>query len=326
MDYRLLGTTGLTVSALGFGCGAVGGMLINGTPRERREIVAHAIECGITYFDTASAYGDGVSETNLGIALKEVGTDVIVGTKVRLAGDDFERIEAAVVQSVDTSLKRLQRDQIDLIQLHNPIALQRRVERQWASIDDVALVVETFRRLHRQGKVRCWGINGLGESPALHRALDLGAQTIQSCYNLINPTAGMPAPHGFAFQDYGQLIDRAAERQIGVIAIRVLAAGALSGSADRHPNAAQSVEPIATGRSFADDVVWARRFEALIAAGYAGSLAEAALRFALSKPELATALIGVSSMEQLEQALHAAEQGALPAQAYHLLQEIWRIA
>lgn len=325
MHYRPLGQTGLTVSSLGFGCGAVGGILVTGAPNEMRRVVAHAIECGVTYFDTAPLYGNGQSEQNLGLALEDLQANVIVGTKVRLGAEELDNIEQAVTQSVEGSLRRLRREQLDLIQLHNPLGLKRNPERGWLNLADVEQVVAVFQTLQQAGKVRYWGLNGLGNSAALHQALASGAQTIQACFNLINPSAGMAAPPNFPFQDYQQLIDRAAERGLGVIAIRVLAAGALSGSADRHPNAAQSVEPIASGTSFAADVAWARRFDALVAEGYASSLVEAAIRFVISKPQVATTLVGISSIEQFDQALAAVNQGALPAEASARLQNIWQV-
>ncbi len=70
MEYRQFGRTGLDVSALGFGCGAVGGLLIKGDRKEMVRVVARAVELGITYFDTARSYGDGMSETNLGLVLE----------------------------------------------------------------------------------------------------------------------------------------------------------------------------------------------------------------------------------------------------------------
>jgi aryl-alcohol dehydrogenase-like predicted oxidoreductase len=118
LEYRILGKTTLRVSELGFGCGAVGGILVNGSRREMAQAVARAIELGINYFDTAALYGDGKSEQNLGLVLAELGADVIVGTKVRLLPAELEHIEQAVVTSVESSLKRLRRDYIDLIQLH----------------------------------------------------------------------------------------------------------------------------------------------------------------------------------------------------------------
>jgi len=85
MEYRMLGRTGLEVSALGFGCGAVGGLLVKGDRKDMLRVVARAVELGITYFDTAPGYGDGISETSLGLVLEELKPPVLVGTKVQLA-------------------------------------------------------------------------------------------------------------------------------------------------------------------------------------------------------------------------------------------------
>ena len=70
MEYRAFGRTGLKVGVLGFGCGAVGGIMVRGAPADQERTVAKAIAAGINYFDTAVQYGDGVSETNLGRVLK----------------------------------------------------------------------------------------------------------------------------------------------------------------------------------------------------------------------------------------------------------------
>jgi L-galactose dehydrogenase/L-glyceraldehyde 3-phosphate reductase len=139
----------------------------------------------------------------------------------------------------------------------------------------------------------------------------------------MNPSAAHPAPAGFPYQDYRQLIDAAAAKQIGVIAIRVLAGGALSGSAARHANAAQTVDPIATSQSFAEDAQQARRFEFLIQEGYAGSLVEAALRFVIGKPEVSTMLVGISDLAQLEQAAASVAKGPLPAEALDRMNQVW---
>ena len=324
MEYRQFGRTGLQVSALGFGCGAVGGLLINGDRKEMVRVVARAVELGITYFDTARSYGDGMSETNLGLVLEELKPTVLVGTKVQLGATDLEDIEQAIVASVDGSLKRLRRDRIDLLQLHNGIALQRKPERSWVGIDDLAPAVNAFQKLQRQGKIRCWGINGLGETAALHQAVSsVPTASIQCCFNLINPSAGVPAPDGFPYQDYRQLIDTAAAEQIGVIAIRVLAGGALSGSGARHVNAARTVDPVAAGQSFAEDVKRSQRFNVLVQAGYAGNLIEAAIRFVIGKAEVSTVLIGISDLQQLEQAVEYSANGPLSAGALDRLRQLW---
>jgi L-galactose dehydrogenase/L-glyceraldehyde 3-phosphate reductase len=121
-------------------------------------------------------------------------------------------------------------------------------------------------------------------------------------------------PGDFPYQDFGQLIDRAAARRMGTIAIRTMAGGALSGSTERHPVAISSVGPLATGETYAADAEAARRFEGLRKEGIVKTLPEAALRFALSKPELSVAMIGISSPEQLEAAVTAVNRGPLPAE------------
>ena len=312
MNYKRLGRTGLEVSALGFGCGMIGGLLVRGEYPTMRSTVARAIELGITYFDTAPLYGDGQSEVNLGAVLRELRADVLVGTKVRLAPAQMPHVETAILESVEASLRRLGRNRIDLIHLHNPLAAQARPEEALLTAKDLEAALRAFQSLERQGKVRFWGITGLGETGPLHQAVKAGAfHTIQTLYNLLNPTAGMPAPPGFPFQDYRQIIDRAAESGMGAIAIRIMAGGALSGTADRHPTAARSVVPIATEPEYAADVARARRLAFLVEDGTVGSLAEAAIRFATGTPGISTALIGVSSPEQLEQAVEFTNRGPL---------------
>ena len=326
MDYRALGQTGLKLSALGFGCGAIGGLLVRGDYPTMRRTVARAIEQGVNYFDTASMYGSGQSEVNLGAVLREIGANVVVGTKARLAPADMEHIEDAIIHSVEGSLRRMGRESVDLIQFHNRIEPQRQTGQDPAAgLKDLDLVLSAFKRLQQQGKIRHYGITGLGATQALHRAAASGGfHTMQVCYNLLNPTAGSAvSPPRFPFQDYSQLIDHCAEGEIGVIAIRVLAGGSLSGTTQRHPVAAQTVEPIGTAPFFSADVTKAQVFSFLVDDGYCSTLIEAAIRFAISKTWVSTALVGISSPEQLEQAVTFVERGALPAEALARLPEVW---
>src|SRR6266850_5733843 len=85
MQMRVFGRTGMQVSVLGFGCGAVGGIMVRGDPADQERLVARAIAAGVNYFDTAVLYGDGESERNLGRVLQRLKpANVIVGTKVRV--------------------------------------------------------------------------------------------------------------------------------------------------------------------------------------------------------------------------------------------------
>jgi len=318
MKYNLLGRTELRVSQLGFGCGSIGGLLVRGEYPKMRQAVNRALELGINYFDTAPIYGNGQSEVNLGAVVRELRAEALIGTKVRLAMEDAGRIGEAIARSVEGSLRRLGREAIDLIQLHNLIGLSWQPERDWARIalSDLDMVIDAFKTLQKQGKARFWGITALGATDALQAAVATGRfQSIQVPYNLINPTAGANAGEGFPFQDFGQLIDRAAQQGIGVIAIRILAGGALSGAPERHPMASTGVNPIASEQEYSADVARARRYAFLVDKGVVRNLVEAAVRFVVSKPGVSTALIGISSIDQLEKAVQYVERGPLPGDA-----------
>ena len=323
MDYRPLGNTGLNVSEISFGCGNVGGLMIRGDHRQQVEAVARAMELGINYFDTAPSYGDGQSETNLGRVLKELSADVYVGTKFRVTTHEPGRIKGNVIASVDESLSRTQRAQVDLMQMHNHVAS---VAEGGSVTPEEALgeVVDALRELREQGKVRFWGMTAVGETEALHRVIDSGMlNTAQSVYNLVNPSAGNAVPPGFDMPDYGNLIGRAADSGMGVLVIRVLAAGALSGEPARHPIAVPTVAPIGSGQDYDQDQSRADGFRFLQRDGYVDNLVEASLRFALGNSGVSSVLVGYSSLEHLEQAVEYAEKGPLPREAMARLPEVW---
>src|SRR6516162_3314154 len=92
MDKRRFGRTGLDVSLLGFGCGAVGGLMIKGTAADQERAVGRARELGINYFYTAQMDGNGESERNRGRVRKSLQPDIFVGTKVRVPDGERSRI------------------------------------------------------------------------------------------------------------------------------------------------------------------------------------------------------------------------------------------
>ncbi len=172
--------------------------------------------------------------------------------------------------------------------------------------------------------MRFFGVTASGETGALHRALASGAvDTAQVVFNLLNPTGAYEVPPGFPAQDYDRLLALAQEQRVGTIGIRVLAGGALSGQVARHPTAIPSVAPIASGPDYATDVSRARALEPLVARGHAGSVVEAALRFAITGPALSTVLIGCSDLAQLEFAAAAVEKGPLPPASLDTLRDCW---
>src|ERR1700719_2518023 len=121
MQLGTCGRTGMQLSVLGFGCGAVGGFMVRGDPADQERTVARAIAAGVNYFDTAVQYGDGESEKNLGRVLQKLNpANVAVGTKVRLPPSEFGRIADAVTTSLEGSLARLRLDRVDIFHLCLP--------------------------------------------------------------------------------------------------------------------------------------------------------------------------------------------------------------
>ena len=184
MELRLLGRTGLQLSVLGFGCGAVGGLMVRGDPLDQERTIARAIDAGVNYFDTAVQYGNGESENNLGRVLQKLKpTNVVVGTKVRLPPSEFGRIADAVTMSLEGSLARLGLDRVDILHLHNAItetgggsALSVR-----QVLDDV---VPAFEWLRQQGKIRFLGMTAVGDTAALNQVIDARAGRLQHAQSI----------------------------------------------------------------------------------------------------------------------------------------------
>jgi aryl-alcohol dehydrogenase-like predicted oxidoreductase len=323
METRAFGRTGLKTSILGFGCGAVGGLMVRGAPADQERTVAEALEAGINYFDTAPLYGNGQSEINLGRILKSLKpAGVIVGTKVRLRPEDLADVRGAVSASLDASLARLGMERVDILHLHNTITSAGGGETISARqvLDEV---VPAFDALRKAGKIGFSGVTAIGDTAALHQVIDAGGfGSAQVVYNMLNPSAGGMQPSGLPGQDYAALLDRCHAAGTGVVGIRVLAGGALSGSAERHPIAGGPPAPIGSAGSYALDVEYARRLLPLVKDGYAGSLAEAAVRFAIGQPGIGTILVGMATPDQFRQALTAVRKGPLPDAALKRLAEL----
>ena len=320
MQLRVFGRTGMQLSVLGFGCGAVGGFMVRGDPADQERTIARAIATGVNYFDTAVQYGDGESEKNLGRVLQKLKpANVIVGTKVRLPESEYGRITEAVTMSLEGSLARLGLDRVDIFHLHNPIT-----ETGGGSALSVSQVlgevVPAFERLRQQGKIRFLGMTAVGDTAALRQVIEARAfDSAQVVYNMLNPSAADGLPANYPAQDYGRLFDSTQAAGAGVVGIRVLAGGALSGSAERHPIAGPAPAPIGSAMSYDADVDRARRLMPLVKEGFAASLTEAATRFALSHRAMGTILVGIASPQQFEDALAAVQKGPLPRAALERL-------
>ncbi|HEX3953298.1 MAG TPA: aldo/keto reductase [Stellaceae bacterium] len=324
MELRKLGRTGLNVSVLGFGCGAVGGLMVKGDAGDQERAVRQALDKGINYFDTAQQYGNGQSELNLGRVFKTLKPDAYVGTKVRLPPTERGKIGEAIAASLDASLKRLQMERVDLFQFHNAIVDQTNGG-NFAVETVLDEVVPAFERLRDQGKFRFFGITAVGDTPSLHGVVDAKVfDTAQVSYNLLNPSPGAPVPAGYPAQDFGNLLGHTAAADMGVIVIRVLAGGALSGTTERHANASPPPPPIGSALEYDNDLERGRRFDALVREGFADSVIELGLRYVIAHRSVSTVLIGLATPEQLSYAIQSIEKGPLPQPALDRIAEIQR--
>ena len=315
MEMRIFGRSGMKLSILGFGCGAVGGLMVRGEPADQERAIGRALDAGVNYFDTAVQYGNGVSETNLGRILNKLKPrDAIVGTKVRLP-PGAAPIAAVIAKSLGGSLQRLGLERVDILHLHNPITSAGGKD-TLSTRQVLDEVVPAFEALRQQGKLRFLGITATGDTPALHEVI--AARVFDSAhvsYNMLNPSAATALPPNYPAQDYGKLFDHLKAAGVGVIGIRVLAGGALSGSAERHPIASPPPNPIGSAKSYEGDLKRAQRLAPLVDEGFAVSLTEAATRFCITHPAMGTILVGMATPREFEDALAAVMKGPLPKAA-----------
>jgi aryl-alcohol dehydrogenase-like predicted oxidoreductase len=362
MRYHPIGDTGLKVSEISFGAGTGAGLMVHGHIEEQTDTVRAALDAGINHFDTAAFYGFGASEIYLGQALRRAGArDVLVTTKVAigrewLASRDLGR---CVRQSVEQSLARLRREAIDVLLVHNathrthaPYDPARESERvayimnnylPALTLEDLTGdggVLEEVERLITAGKVRCFGLSGQDNDPAIVKGLirERRIALFNQTYNLLNPSAGFPAARGgrrvgteFAahqrelFIEFEDVIEAAREANVGVSVISVLAAGVLTDAADRgEPPApvARRANRFPFPGEFERQLELVRRFKPVArAAGL--TLAELAIRFVLSTPGVTTLVGGLSSRAQVEEMVRYCDQPPLGEEVLAGLREVW---
>ena len=223
---------------------------------------------------------------------------------------------------MDGSLRRLGMDHVDIFHLHNPITSDGGGES--LSVTQVLEeVVPAFEALRQAGKIRFLGITAIGDTAALHQVIDAGViDSAQVSYNMLNASAATALPPDYPAQDYGRLFDHTQKAGVGVVGIRVLAAGALSGSTERHPTASPPPEPIGSAHSYDMDLERARRLMPLVTEGFASSLAEAAVRFAITHEAMGTILVGMATVQEFEASLAAVLKGPLPQAALDRLEAL----
>jgi len=325
MNYRSIGKTGLKVSEIGFGCGNNAVLMVKASYEEQLNAVRHALDRGINYFDTAFAYGLGKSEENLGRILNELKAPAVVSTKIRLEAEALADLKTATIRAIEAGLQRLQRDNVDFIQLHTRVTMERGSGKRFSLTPENVLgrngVVEGFKVMRDRKKVGYFGFSGLGDTKALHELVDSGEfHAFQAYYNLLNPSAGQQVTPSFSALDYGLIIDRAAAQGMGAFVIRVLAAGALT--SDPNAGGGSSPEPLSPGSDYSLDLDRAEKVKsALNVRGK--ELAQAAMRFGLMKSEVSTVLVGFSKTSHIDEAVACSGAGGLSHEEMAKMRKLW---
>jgi aryl-alcohol dehydrogenase-like predicted oxidoreductase len=310
MKQRPLGNTGYRVSEIGFGAWGIGGAMWRGVDdSDGRNALREAVDQGITFFDTALAYGDGHSERLIGEVLKDDirAGRVVVATKIPPLNQEWPAKPSYkltsvfpathIASSTEQSLKNLRMEALHLQQLHvwNDVWL---ADPEWQkSLDQIV-------RLKTEGKVLHWGISINDHAPetALKVLTDPIFETAQVIYNIYDRS---PEKALFAL---------AKQKPLGIIVRVPFDEGALTGQIK-----ASTVFPAGDWRAdyFAGDrkAEAERRGKALagLLNDQVETLPELALRFCLSSPEVSTIIPGMRRPAHVRQNATASAKGALPA-------------
>ncbi|WP_178023862.1 aldo/keto reductase [uncultured Paenibacillus sp.] len=297
MKYRELGNTGLKVSEVSFGTWAIGGSWGNTNDDEALKGLDKAIGEGVNFFDTADVYGDGHAEQLLAKATKGKEDDIYIATKFCRAGDihDLETYSEARVRAYcEASLKRLERERIDLYQIHCPPL----------SVLKDGRVFEVLDKLQAEGKIRHYGVSVETVDEGLFCLGVPGVKALQVILNL------------FRQKPLTQLLPKAQESGVGILVRLPLASGLLTGkfkpdttfAADDHRSFNANGEQFNVGETFAG-LPFAKGVELAaqldwIAEGR-GDMAQAAMRWILDQPEVTCVIPGFRNVRQVEDNLGA---------------------
>ena len=313
---RRLGRTGIEISELAIGGGVVGGILPHGSDEARHRLLARTLESGINWIDTAAGYGDGGSEIAVGALLADIAAEQRphVATKFRIDTENTGDIAGQVEASLASSLERLRMSSVTLLQLHNQLGGARTSPGgRTLSLDDLERpggVLDAMEAMKSQGLTQHIGITALGVPESCRRVIAGGrVDTAQIYYNVLNPSAGQPVGqrvgNAWSTTNFAGLIEACKAHDVGVLGIRVFAAGVLA-TRERHGREI----PLVPGAEVAAEEARAERVFEVLGSAH-GSRAQAALRFALAEPRIASAIVGLSEVAQLDDAIAAAAIGPL---------------
>jgi len=321
MEQRVLGRTGRPVSVIGLGTWQLGADWGSVTETDALDVLQAAVDCGVTFLDTADVYGDGRSEQLIGRFLAgNPGRDLVVATKMgRRVAQLPENYTLENFRAwTDRSRRNLGVDRLDLVQLHCPPTPVFRSDPVYDALD--TLVAED--------RIAAYGVSVETCDEALAAIARPGVATVQIIFN------------AFRRKPLGQVLPAAAAAGVGIIVRVPLASGLLSArytldtafAADDHRSYNRHGEAFDVGETFSGvdyptGVQAAREFAAIVAEphafeadpSWAPTTAQAALRWAVQQPGVSTVIPGARSTAQARQNANAA---ALPPLGEHALGQI----
>jgi aryl-alcohol dehydrogenase-like predicted oxidoreductase len=316
MDYRPLGRTGWNISPISYGAWAIGGDAWGKTDdTESLRSLHRAIDLGVNFIDTADVYGNGHSERLIAQLRRERREEIIVATK---AGRRLNPHVASgftkqnLTAFVERSLRNLETDALDLLQLHCPPR----------DVYDMPEVFGILDDLVANGKLRYYGVSVEHVEEALRAARYPNVQSIQIIFNM------------FRLKPAEELFPTVREKKIGILARVPLASGLLSGKLRRdstfeprdHRNYNRHGEAFDVGETFSgvDYVTGLAAVEELRALVPAGAtMAQLALRWILMFPEVTAAIPGAKNVQQTEDNIHAAALPPLTPEQMATVQKIY---
>lgn len=284
MRYNTLGSSSLVVSEIALGCAQFSDQFAR-TRKTEADMIAimhHALERGITLWDTAPAYGDGYSETVVGKALKGRRDRVVLATKV-----SYEHATPEMVRrSCEESLRRLDTDYIDLLQVHWP----SNTEENYMTVAGIAVLI-------KEGKVRAAGVSNFNR-----------AQTEDAL--CVCPVASNQLPYALVWRYEEPLFEFCAQNNVGVLAYSPLGEGILTGRYDE-----TTTFPPGDVRNhcvfFRPDIMpHALKVTAAarqVAEKHGVTPAQVAINWVVRQPHITSAIVGSSSLDQVAQNAAAVE-------------------
>ena len=269
MDYQQLGKSDLKISRVGFGC-----MSLKPGQPENENILRHAVDLGINYFDTADLYDKGGNEELLGKTLKQKRREIIIATKVgnqwRSDGSvwDWNPRREYILQSVEESLKRLQTNYIDLYQLHG------------GTIDDpIEESIDAFEQLVKQGKIRYYGISSIRPNVIRYWSEHSKMVSVMTQYSLLDR------------RPEEETLSLLGKKNIGVLVRGSVAQGLLVDKQPKQYLGYSEQEVMMAGEAIQSFSNSNR------------SPAQTAIQFVLRSPEITSAIVGMRTMQQLKEAV-----------------------